>query len=110
MSNPLISPDDKGAIFIGSYVQVINCEDEWDELIGIVDDLLDSDLNPVDDGKEWNVCLVYFPTSRRGQEKHNLVGVNHFFKTVASELSCSDSRKMFNREMLVEIDDPEDLE
>lgn len=88
---------------VGIYVRVVSNDDEWEDLIGIVDEFLDCNLEEIDSFVEDCLCLVYFPVSRSSQERCNLAGVNDYPGTVIAELKRSEFRKVFDIKALEEV-------
>jgi hypothetical protein len=87
----------------GLYVRVATT-DEWEDLIGIIEEFLDSNLDPIDEPQQGGKCLVYFPISRRAQQSCNLAGVNDYPETVLNDLRGCNSRKVFDLADLQEFD------
>lgn len=92
---------------IGLHVRVCS-DDEWDGLIGIIDDFLDQSLNSIESCRPGCKCLVYFPISRRRLEDLNMVGVNDYPMTVLADLRSGQNRKVFELKELQEVD-PENI-
>jgi hypothetical protein len=91
------------------YLVVIDDRDEWSGLVGVLRDYLDKDLEQISEEDKAVFCEVYFPTSRTSLERYDLVGVNDYPNTVISELVSSSNTKVFERERLETVEDPQEL-
>lgn len=80
-----------------SYVEIVNTDDEWENLIGLVEEFYteSGDLCTYDDPLAFFV-QVRFPTNRTEQKQMLLFGVNHFTGYVLYELRNSDDIKLVN--------------
>lgn len=90
------------------YVAVIETDDEWDGLIGTVEDFFDDLGASCSPETKGAVVLVRIPTSKRSQAALRLEQVNFLTPYVRKELQSHDDLHLFLRKHL-EWFDPNDL-
>lgn len=86
------------------YVQVVDTQDEWEDLIGIVDMLYDAHGNPCRAGRHVKTAEVRFPLSRGAQYAAHLIGVNFFTDYVRTCLRRSNEFQEFAVTNLERVD------
>lgn len=83
-----------------------------DGLIGVLEDLLDINLDPVDRGVDPEFIMLFFPVSRIAQEKHGMVGANDYIGGIIGLLRDNNYRMTFeykNGSPELEGVDPEEI-
>jgi hypothetical protein len=108
MSIPMGSEEEPRRLKRKDYVTIIGTNDEWEDLIGVVDDILDSDGNSCQRNKIGTSCLVRIPLSRSNQAPLRLVGVNFITPYVRHELRQNEDVCLFMMKHLEWVD-PDDL-
>lgn len=83
---------------------MLNTDDEWEELIGIVETLYNSAGAPCRAGAAATTAEVRFPLSRSSQYSMRLTGVNFFTDYVRTQLRMNDEVQMFSMENLEVVD------
>ena len=92
----------------GSYVQVCYTDDEYEGLIGIIEDFYYENDNSCSQSHPGAICVVRFPLSRRERMQRKMVGVNFFTDYVRYQLVLNDGLDLFKKDKLEEID-PNDI-
>jgi len=93
---------------VGAIVCVDDCQEEGVGLIGIIDEFLDDGYEAIDDPSVAIFCSVYFPITRKNQEKHGFSGINDFPGTVMAELRANSGKRVFRIEVLEQLN-PEEI-
>ena len=60
------------------FIKVVDTMDEWEELIGRVEEFVDAEGGSHTELKEGFLAKVFFPTKQSDQRSLRLVGVNFF--------------------------------
>ncbi len=98
-ASPYQPPPDKTGLptgfTSGSLWRVVD-EGEMDGLIGVFEDLLDANMDPVDRGEAPMFVLLFFPVSRNAQEKHGMVGANDYIGGIIGLLRDNNYRMSFD--------------
>lgn len=92
----------------GDYVEIVDTSDEWESLIGIVEDFYDDQGQSCPVTHKEAVALVRIPTTKRGQVTLRLQDVNFLTSFVRQELNLHDELRIFPLKN-VEWFDPNDL-
>lgn len=90
-----------------SYVCVVDTNDEWEDAIGVVEDILLGDAS-VPASSEGCEIIVFFPLLREDIQQLKLVGVNFFTAPCRHELRKNAGMKLFPVKNL-EFLDPAEL-
>lgn len=77
------------------YVLVVETNDEWDGLVGVIDDFLDENGQSCLLSGPNVSCLVRIPVTRRTQRQLRMIGVNHLTDYVLRELRLHDELRLF---------------
>lgn len=104
----VLPPEDDHNIQLRDYVEVVNTDDEFEGLIGVVEDFYDEDNNSCSPGQKGAVCLVRIPLMKRDQAAMRLSGVNFITSYVRLELRNNDELCLFPLNKL-EWFDPNEL-
>lgn len=90
------------------YVEVLETLDEWEGLVGIVEELFDINKQPCADSQEACFATVRFPLRHDGQKAVRLYGVNHFTDYVRKQLKAQEELEIFSLTVLEWLD-PDEL-
>src|SRR4051812_1481988 len=86
----------------------IETDDEWDGLIGIIEDFLDAEGNSVSASDVTSRVMIRIPLTRQGQNSYRLLRVNFLTDYVRILLRENNENVIMPREK-VEYFDPADL-
>jgi len=100
--------DDEHKIEIGDYVEVVNTNDEFEDLIGVVEDFYDSEGKSCQSDRKEALCVIRIPLQRQDQAMMRLVGVNFITPYVRHELKTNEELCLFTKDKL-EWFDPNEL-
>ena len=90
------------------YVSVVDTSDEWEDLIGKVEEFMDAEGATSPTYVDGMSVVVFFPTSTSEIRQHRMVGVNHFTAYVRYCLSEQSNKHVLPLKN-VEWVDPQDL-
>lgn len=109
MALPEPDPSPNRNLKIGDYVSVIESRDEWEDLIGVIDDILDADGESVFESHQRAVrIVVMFPVGQKARKQTRLDEVNEYTPFVLYHLKSNNSRQDFPLRNL-EWFDPKEL-
>lgn len=91
-----------------NHVRVIDTLDEWEDLIGVVEEFMNSDGTTTDKFQVGQQVIVFFPLSREDIRLTKLVGVNTFTSFCRFELKQHEGLRAFAVKHL-ELVDPAEL-
>lgn len=77
---------------IGKYGQVVCTDDEWEDLIGIVENFYDAENNKCSIDEAVFIEL-YFPLDHKDQKQFRLTDVNEFTSYVRGQLRSRDNEE-----------------
>ena len=89
--------ESSSALRIGDYVSVQNTDDEWEDLVGILENFCNGDGETLRrDSEKATHAEVRFPLSRSVQHALRLNGVNFFTDYVRVQLRLNNELEMFS--------------
>ena len=91
-----------------NYVAVVDTNDEWEDLIGKIDEFMDANGTLVPEWSEGCRAVVFFPTLREDIAAADLVSVNQFTSFVREHLKRHQNQQVFEITNL-ELVNPDDL-
>lgn len=102
------SREEEGEIKLRSYVSVVDTNDEWEGLIGRVEEFMSSEGILRTEKQEGDRAVVFFPLAQEEQRRLRMAGVNTYPSFVRLHLQQHEGKQVFNFDNLEEVD-PEDL-
>lgn len=91
----------------GDYVSVINTRDEWEDLIGIVEEFMDPEGVIKNDYEEGDRIVVFFPFTCDDIKEAKLEGLNYFNSFVKAHLRKHEGKQVFEPKNLESFDKEE---
>ena len=77
------------------YVVIIETKDEWEDLIGKVEEFMSDDGDLHNDFRHGDRVVVFFPINREDIYLLRLVGINNFPKLAAHHLRQFQGKQVF---------------
>ena len=93
---------------VGNYVRIIDTCDEWQDLIGVVEEFMGPDGNLHPRLQKDDRIVVLFPTDKKEIRSLRLTGVNLFSRFVLFHLKQYEGKQHFDLSS-VEMLDPDEL-